>query len=382
MNSPAYKSLIKKYFILTSCYCISLIGIFILVFYIIDPLQFFHKSWFQDNNLSTDMRAQAAGIINSFNIDSIILGTSMLENTSAAEASSKLGGKFFNISISGGDYAERAHILKKALQKNLKNVIYSLDMYYLGCESRNSDTWKYLYDTSHLNDFKYYASFKNIFNLFKKRRGLEQVNMDRPMAWEENPEHSRRFGGIENWVANKEDPQIKDWLSNELPHTAKIFSAAARKEVHDAKREKAAKHYITEYLLKIISAFPDTNFYFIFPPYSRFFFANKLRNSPADFFLHQEMVRFLVKKTMKMKNVHIYGFEDQDFPDAIENYKDVTHYHQKFNSLFLDAMVSGKHELTSKNVEEYLKECEQKAWDYDIPALNDKVQRLMREDQG
>lgn len=63
------------------------------------------------------MREQAAGIINSFEFDSVILGTSMLENTSAREASQKIGGIFVNISLAGSSFYERAIVLKKVLQK-------------------------------------------------------------------------------------------------------------------------------------------------------------------------------------------------------------------------------------------------------------------------
>jgi hypothetical protein len=52
------------------------------------------------------MRQQAAGIINNYEFDSIILGTSMLENTSAKEAGEKLGGKFMNISLSGSNFTK------------------------------------------------------------------------------------------------------------------------------------------------------------------------------------------------------------------------------------------------------------------------------------
>ena len=41
------------------------------------------------------MRLQAAGVINNFDFDSVVFGSSMLENTSAKEASKKLGGNFF-----------------------------------------------------------------------------------------------------------------------------------------------------------------------------------------------------------------------------------------------------------------------------------------------
>lgn len=99
MGDAEYKILVRKYFLWTAFLCLLVPALFIACFYLLDPLQFFHRAERPDGPISDDMRAQAAGILNTFDINSIILGTSHLENTSAPEASAKLGGKFFNISI-------------------------------------------------------------------------------------------------------------------------------------------------------------------------------------------------------------------------------------------------------------------------------------------
>lgn len=379
MDNIAYKSLVKHWFLLTSGICILVIASFAPVAYILDPLQFFHRSKEYDGFLFHDMRAQAAGILNTFDIDSIILGTSMLENTSAAEASAKVGGKFFNISLSGSAFSERSIVLRRALKKNPKHVIYSLDSYYLNCLSRSPSLPAYLYDDNPINDLKYYATFAYIRKLFHANRGLAQSNLDRPGVWYDMPFHRDRFGGIENWVAHKDNPQITTDLLQTLPAAAKSFASASREEIHDPDRERQAKKYVEKYILEVVKGHEGTNFYFIFPPYSRLRYAMMRRTRPKEFFLHQEIVRYLVNKTKESKNIKIYGFEDQDFLDDIANYKDLGHYDQKFNSYFLDAIAAGKHELTPENVEDYLKKCEQKAWDYDIPALNAKVQSLLKE---
>lgn len=377
MDAVNFKALVKKYFLWTAGICLGAAAIFAAVFWRLDPLQFYHRSSDAAGPLSSNMRAQAAGILNTFDIDSLILGTSMLENTSAAEASARLGGKFFNISLSGGDYAERALLLRRALQKPRKAVIYSLDRYYLTCPSRDNRIPAYLYDDNPFNDIKYYATPESLKRLFQPRGGLTQKDHDRPNAWFRDPSMAR-FGGMEQWMAHKDHWQIRDFLHGELPAAARNFASADRREAHDEAREQRAKGYLDRNLLEIIQGHENTQFYFIFPPYSRFIYANMRRDAPKDFFLHQEVIRYIVDRTKEQKNIHIYGFEDMDFPDDLANYRDTTHYHERFNSMFLDAIASGQHELTPENVEDYLKRCEQKAWDYDIPALNDEVQRLLK----
>ena len=82
-----YKKFIKLFFI-----CIFIFpSIFFILAYYRDPIQVFHKSYIGcENYFDDNMRLQAAGVINNFDFDSIIFGSSMLENTSAKEASKNL----------------------------------------------------------------------------------------------------------------------------------------------------------------------------------------------------------------------------------------------------------------------------------------------------
>lgn len=380
MQAIFYKRYVKKYFTYVVSTILLFILTFIITFYIIDPLQIFHKSWFQKDMLSENMREQAAGIINNFDFDSIILGSSMLKNTSAKEASQKIGGKFFNISLSGSDFFERSFVLKKALLKNLKNVLYSLDNIYLICRTGREDIkqWNFLYDDNQFNDFKRYATLGNIKNLFKKGNGLKKDNMDCPNAWFNYPIYASRFGGLENWIEKKDHHVIKDFLLH-LPKNSEKAQQAVRKNIYDAIIEQKSKEDIQKYIIDIIKQYPNTNFYLIFPPYFRYHYAVLRRNSPEDFFLHQSIITYLVNLTKDIPNMHIYGFEDQAFLDDIANYMDTLHYHHKFNSFFLDAIRTGQHELTPQTLKKYLEDCEQKAWDFDIPKLNAEAQRLLQE---
>ncbi|MBA1420623.1 MAG: hypothetical protein FAF03_07165 [Epsilonproteobacteria bacterium] len=78
-----YKKIVLTYFV--SITLLSLI--FFATLFIQDPLKIFHKPWKHKAYLQSSMREQAAGIINNWYFDSILLGTSMLENTSSTEAS-------------------------------------------------------------------------------------------------------------------------------------------------------------------------------------------------------------------------------------------------------------------------------------------------------
>ena len=93
-----------------ACVISALLGILL---YIYVPFMFFHKPYFREQTYMTDLRASARGIIDYAEFDSVILGSSMLENTSAREAGQKLGGKWVNLSMGGAHPNVRAVVLDR-----------------------------------------------------------------------------------------------------------------------------------------------------------------------------------------------------------------------------------------------------------------------------
>lgn len=114
------------------CHCLpfAILLCYLSIAYKVDPLYLYASPSDTSGNaglLSTDvpvtlhpnMRFQAAGIANIYDFDSIILGTSMLENTSSADCNEKIGGTFVNVSLSGSNYFERSIVLNYFLHKKI-----------------------------------------------------------------------------------------------------------------------------------------------------------------------------------------------------------------------------------------------------------------------
>lgn len=333
-----------------------------------DPLHIFQKSAPSDY-LIDNMRIQAAGIINTFDFDSIILGTSVLENSSAKEMSQLLGGVFANISVSGSSQYERAIILKHALrQKQIKKVVYSLDDYYLYLKTASYDekNWTYLYDDILLNDFKVYLNLHQMKNiLFNIKKG-HLTNLDRPNAWFKNEYHACRFGGLDNWIKHRDKQGVGEFLSMVVPDAARK-AKQSNVILHDKILALQACEYIEKYVLKIAELHPKTEFYFIFPPYWRFHYA--VMKQTTLFSVHQEVIRYIIHRSKNIKNISIFGFEDCNFVDDISNYKDVTHYSLKINEYISSCIQKKEHMLTIDNIEEYLNRCNKKACDFDLQEL-------------
>ncbi len=357
--------------------------------YYYDPMQIFHKSYItKDLHLHGNMRQQAAGIINNFEFDSIILGTSMLENTSSFEASKIVGGNFVNISLSGSNFFERNPVLSYALKnKDIKTVIYSLDStVYINLGKSNKsfpiESFDYLYDRNPFNDFNVYWNkkfFKCILEFSKKPECIgNKKTLEYPNVWFTNKGHSDRFGGLENWFKAKNNAQIKGAFSSIVDASNKIKKGEKISLDNIENKIKASKDYVYEYILENVNKYKNTRFILVIPPYSRMQYAQWKQYNLPSYEIHKAMIKYLVNQSETYKNLEIYGYEDKDFLDDIANYKDLSHYHQWVNSMMLESFKNRTSLLTNSNVDEYIKISEEKAKNYNIFEISDKIEDYLK----
>ena len=327
-----YKLALKKYFIFLFILCtIVPTGI-----YIHDPYMLFHNKWFNKKEIYSNFRIQNYGLIKYGDFDSIIIGTSMLQNTSANEASQKLGSKFVNLSISRASFYERFKILKIAYKyKQIKHIIFSLDFYFSSPKEINKTFYPELYDDEITGKFNVYMTTKALTCVFFNLNcDYITYNLDRPNAWYKNIAQERRFGGFNNWLKYyEEDNQIKD-----------AFAELLTNQKDADKATQQYKQIIDNEILPILSH-KKTKYSIIIPPYSILWWAN--RKDYIDKYF--EAYEYLIIKTANMSNVKIYWFYDTDIVNDIKRYKDLTHYHYTHNSEQIDAIKNGTNTITIKN---------------------------------
>ena len=336
------------------------------VFYVSDPYALFHRPWFDKGKMYDNLRIQNYGLIKFGNFDGIILGTSMLENTSAAEATEKLKLSYANLSLSGGSFYEKMLIAQFAVKtKHIKSVILSLD-YHFDTEKRIGNSFDPdLYGENQLaGKIRTYLTGKAVFCvLLRKKCDFVKRDTDRPKAWMDLPEHARRFGGFDNWLkyAN-EDGQIQAALNDLLRNES------------DHKSEYAKYQSVTDNEILPLFKNKDTEFSIIVPPYSVFWWVK--RKSELE-----EMMRpfeYLVEKTQDLPNVKIYWFYDDDYVFDISRYKDLAHYHPSVNSLQLNAIRNGTHILDKSNYRRKIDAFVKKVRAFDLEPYLEKIRRAKK----
>ena len=373
-----YKYAIYKFFTITIVIPFSL---YILIF-IYDPLQVFHKPWFRDLAFHSNMAEQAAGVIKNYKFDSILLGTSMLQNTSSFETSKKLGGKFVNLSISGSDFYERSFVLKYALKyKKIKTIIYSLDANAYFQERMGRD--EYIQTFYKLYDDKFYTNF-NIYLNTRYMKCLSTFsnsdncigsikNLNFPGKWFNKKRDYSRFGGIENWFSIN----LKDKEINALKSIVNLEKG--KKETTFHIKNNPIK-YIDDNIISIVKRNKNTNFILFFPPYARLEYALWIQKDVNKFRLHKKIIKYLVTQSDKLNNLKIYAFGEEKFLDNLENYMDLHHYHKKINTFMLNSFASDFGLLTKSNVDKYIKVITEKSLKYDISVPAKYIETRLKKD--
>ncbi len=356
--------------------------------YIYDPLQIFHKPWGRETTFHKNMRHQAAGIINNYEFDSIILGTSMLENTSANEASEIFGGTFANISMSASDFYERKIILEYLFEKkNINTIIYSLDSDKYIYQNKGNrkypiTTYSYLYDNNPFNDINVYMNNKFINCIRKLSASKEcigdRIGLDRPGAWFRSKWHSARYGGLEKWFAAKNNSQIKAAFRTIIAKANKIKQHETISLKGIEKKIEKAKAYVDETVLSMVKKHPKTQFLMVFPPYSRMYYAMWAQYDLPAYETHKTIVKYLAMESDKYPNMKVFAYGNQPFVDEIKNYKDPKHYHVSINAWMLNAIKQNIGLINSENIDKYIETVTKKNKKYDLIKLGKQIDHYLK----
>ena len=356
----------------------SFFGVFIVIFsafcavvWYVDPFRLFHQPFMCKNQIYDDMRYNARWFIKSGDYDSIILGTSMLANTSAKEAAELLGGKFINISIWGSSLEQRAILMNYALKKKpIKKIIISLDRGGLVPVDVKLDNkvlanrFDFLY-TDNSNIFKVYMNIKFISKIFSFKCE-EDANMDMPSSWmlKWGDRTEQRFGGLENW--------IKTYKDKDMQTTMQMLSSAAIMALNGYQPQNLLNtYYLEKYqkdldnnVLKFAKDYPNTEFVLVIPPY--FMAYNSILRFSADGYsaLQKELIRYVLNQ--KLSNIKLYAYDYLDFTYDVRNYMDLGHYSPEINSKILQMLSKKEGELNLSNLDKWWQKYDEAAMNYNF----------------
>ncbi len=337
--------------------------LFLFLMYCYDPMHIYRN---KNNYYNGNMYVNAKYIIDNINYDSVICGTSILENTSCNEASEKLGGNFTNISLSSSSFKSRNIVLRYLFKKRkIKRIIYSVDMSYFGYFLNEKtgnyliNDWAFLYDNNPFNNIKLYFNEKHIKCLFKWSKNKNcigyKINYDRPNAWFKEEDYKN------SWIYG-----IKAWKKKYIEEFISEYKNKNDKNLPDI---DLIKQKGFEYIFSLINEYKDIDFILIIPPYSTLYYSIMLKNRPNNFNYIQEIIKFIANECSKNKNCSLFAFNNEDFTNDLKNYKDMRHYSEKINSYMLDKVSKNENIINNKNVNDYINKFLNRVKKYDIEDI-------------
>lgn len=303
--------------------------------FIIDPYQHFRKNSYHlcyKNEIYFN-----SGIAKNYTFDAIVSGSSMMQNFNLDDVQKILQYQDpIKLTYAGGHISKHHRIIDLAIAHNkVKNILLGIDLFAFNGPSKPDDTLPdYLYDESYLNDYKYLFNISNIDDAIKILRHKEgndpRCDLNNMYQWQHQWEG--RFGKekiLALWDGNRGD-----------------FNTDFKASSYTA--EKLLTNFRI-HLLPLVEANPKINFTLIMPPYSILTFKDIEQKQWLEHALtfRSELVRALGS----YPNVQIYDFQMlKSITHDLNNYKDLSHYHQKINYWILEQIKVENYRVDERNI--------------------------------
>jgi len=352
----------KKFIAFVGVFAFFIVGFVGGVNYVVDPFQHYRvKTFYPISYDGNKERYKNAGFSKNFSYDSLVLGTSMAENFIIDEVEKELNfNKVIKLCISGGSAKEQSITLITAINnnQNLANVLWGLDTFsFVGNSDRlrygNGSFPFYLYDCNKLNDYKYLLSIDTLIDsakallkpYFKQNEHIYNQNI--MYQWQHDNEQKFKLQEVKN-----------DWKNRE-----KFLNYEKDKQTFNHMKKS-----FNENFLKIIEQNPQIKFKIFFPPYSILTFKIfEERNQITDII---NFKKYIFDSLINLPNVEIYDFHiSNKVTHSLNNYKDVSHYHQKINTWILEQIKLKNHVVTKENIDSHLQSLRNQIKAYDASKL-------------
>ncbi len=316
----------KRWGIAAVSLCLGILLLLILLVYTVDPYMHYRKpAWYKP--MFRECYAIAPGMMRHFDFDCLMIGSSMVRNFALPDINEYLGSQqSIKISASSATSQDLKKITDIAFQekgRNLKMVVYAMDLWAVNKPEPNYTMFDYLYREDNREDYKYFFSRKTysaIHQLLKqvitskpKKARIHYRNYD-TMFCTDYP--GKPYGKLR---------VIADALDCE---TTKRLPQMPDQDTDTVKR-------FEEDILALIEEHPETEFVIFLPPTSLYYWClvnnneftdkNGTAKNCMDALLKQKKMMLL--RLLDYPNVRVYDPHcEETFVRDYARYNDTTHY--------------------------------------------------------
>lgn len=345
-------SKVKKFIGILAGTAAGLAGLCALTVYLLDPFYHYHKPWFGLKAVLTEKEYQVVGSLRNFDYDSVLVGSSVVENNDNRWYDEAFGGTTIKAVRSYGGIADLVWLLNEAYDaQELKRVYFNLDPSSLTQEAQttfeSSGCPMYLYDRNPFNDIKYLLNATVLFEKIPY-----EIGQSLSSSYEEGLSY--------NWAEGK------DFSENGVLTHYERRKETAEMLAPDAKSAELEANLAL--LEQVVAAHPETEFYFFYPPYSMIWWDDALRAGLQEVYLYDE--EKVAEALLQYENVHFYDFQNvEETVTDLNRYMDTVHFDPQANYEICQSMAAGENEVTQENLAAVLQRTRELIADYEANQI-------------
>ena len=323
----------KKWLFRLLALTLSLVTLMCAAAYWVDPYMQYRV---RDNRYLLNSRLVTPGLIKNDDYDTVLIGSSMIQNTDMALFREALGGKPLKITTGAISLKEIQKLTDKINQVGkAQNYYICLDQYLFAPEKWDDlDRFPdYLMDDDLFNDYRYLLGYETWTRFMPIDLGLSAAKaLNIPLPGKLT--RAMSIDGLEDWR--------DDWAFGSEA-VLSLYAPPPKDKDYDLDRLLGRMETrFDEYLTHL--DFETGAYTFFFPPYSALFWNYAGEAGYGDLYL--AFKTYAEERLLGMPNVKIYDFQNADLTTDLEQYKDYTHYAPSVNDWMLHCFASGDYQIT------------------------------------
>lgn len=313
-----------------------------------------------------NQRAQNDGITKHFAYDSLITGTSFTENFRTSQFDSLFDASSIKVPYPGASYREVGDNLKTAFRTHsgIRFVLRSVEDSYL---IEDKDTLHkemgeyptYLYNRNPFDDLKYLLN-KDVIASYCLPMTARRLLHEK--------------GGVDSFDSYSAAPETSDGQAKALRELSDYqeelsgVPGSVPQEKLTAGEAEMVKENVSQNLVSIVKAHPDTQFYYFVPPVSIARWGTMYAQGILYKQIQAEELAFSL--LLSCDNVQLYSFaEDTALCTDFSNYADSVHYNAETAGELMRRIHAGEGRVTKQNLRELLEFEKSFYGSYDYAAL-------------
>lgn len=312
---------------------VAIIGGAALLVYIVDPFYRYRMPVWYDT-VYYELYATAPALLKHEKFDLFMLGTSMTRNFFLEDIDKTFNCRSLKFAASGGTMIDLKKMADTAISnkgKELKRIVFSLDIYPLNKTVPHYKQFDFLYNNDHSEDYRYLFSRKSFSSMIYLVKRKMRPRRNRKHQADRNRMFSTEYDGKPYGLR----AVMKDAVSNaRIHHTQTPFSPQAH--------EKNLKHE----LLPLFDDNPGIDFIVYLAPYHIYTYCQSEQFKEADALIKQRTQVML--ELLKRPNVKLYDFQaDSSIVTCHDYFSDVQHFSRKAAQLILQKIAADRNRITT-----------------------------------